>query len=47
MPARSIDEVFVQLDDVVARSRRERSRLGFLATLYRNVTLKINQRARA
>lgn len=41
MPAHSIDEVIVRLDEQIARARRERSRLGFFATLYRNVTLKV------
>lgn len=43
MPANSIDEVIVRLDEIIERSRRERSRLGFFATLYRNVTLKVRE----
>ena len=43
MPARTIDEVIAQLDEVVARSRRERSRLGYFAVLYRNVTVKVKE----
>lgn len=43
MPARNIDEVIVQLDEIIARARLERSRLGFFAVLYRNVTLKVRE----
>ncbi len=47
MIANTIDEVIVQLDEVIARSRREQSRLGFFAVLYRNVTLKVQEGIRA
>jgi hypothetical protein len=43
MPARNIDEVIVELDEIIARCRLERSRLGFFAVLYRNVTLKVKE----
>ena len=43
MPAQTIDEVIAQLDEVIARSRREQSRLGFFAILYRNVTVKVKE----
>jgi hypothetical protein len=43
MPARTIDEVIARLDEVIARSRRERSRLGYFALLYRNVTIKVKE----
>jgi hypothetical protein len=43
MPARTIEEIIVELDEIIARSRREQSRLGFFATLYRNVTLKVKE----
>lgn len=43
MPTRTIDEVIAQLDEVIARSRRERSRLGYFALLYRNVTVKVKE----
>lgn len=43
MPARNIDEVLAQLDEIIARARLERSRLGFFAVLYRNVTLKVKE----
>lgn len=41
MPAHTIDEVIAQLDEIIARSRRENSRLGFFAALYRQVTIKV------
>jgi hypothetical protein len=41
MPAHTIDEVIAQLDEIMARSRRENSRLGFFAALYRQVTIKV------
>jgi len=37
----TIDEVILTLDEIIARARRERSRLGFFATLYRNVTVRV------
>jgi len=37
--ATSIDEVIAQLGDVIERTLRERSRLGFFAALYRKVTV--------
>lgn len=43
MPARNIDEVIVELDEIIARARLERSRLGYFAVLYRNVTLKVKE----
>jgi hypothetical protein len=43
LPARTIDEVIARLDEVIARSRRERSRLGYFALLYRNVTVKVKE----
>jgi hypothetical protein len=43
MAARTIDEVIIQLDDIIARSRLDKSRLGFFATLYRNVTLQVRE----
>ena len=41
--ATSIDEVIARLGDVIDRSRRERSRLGFFAALYRKVTIKVKE----
>lgn len=43
MPARTIDEVISQLDDIIARARREKSRLGYFAVLYRNVTVNVKE----
>lgn len=43
MTARTIDEVVIRLDEIIARTRRDESRLGFFATLYRNVTLKVKE----
>ncbi len=44
-PARTrrIADVIAQLDDIIAWSMAERSRLGFFATLYRNVTIKVGE----
>jgi len=41
MPPQTIDEVLLELDQIILRARTERDRLGYFATLYRNVTLKI------
>ena len=43
MPARTIDEVIEHLDDVIALARSEKSRLGYFAVLYRNVTIKVKE----
>ena len=40
---RTIDEVIAQLDDIVARSIRDGSRLGYFAALYRIVTVKVKE----
>ena len=40
-PAETIDEVLARLDAVVARARRERSRVGYFAVLYRGVTSRV------
>ncbi|MEP6619587.1 MAG: DUF5995 family protein [bacterium] len=37
----TIDEVLADLDVVIARARGEKSRLGYFAVLYRNVTLGV------
>jgi hypothetical protein len=39
----TIDEVIAQLDGVILRARSARSRLGYFATLYRNVTLRVKE----
>lgn len=41
--ARTIDEVIAQLDDIIARSIRDGSRLGYFAALYRKVTVKVRE----
>src|SRR5215208_5052232 len=43
MAARTIDEVLEQLDEIVDLAHREKSRLGYFAALYRNVTSKVNE----
>lgn len=43
MPPQTIDEVLAELDELISRAQRERNRLGFFATLYRNVTLKVKE----
>ncbi len=43
MPAHTIDEVIEHLDDLISRARREKSRLGYFAALYRNVTIKVKE----
>jgi hypothetical protein len=41
MAATSLDDVIIELDGVIARARNERSRMGYFAILYRNVTLRV------
>jgi hypothetical protein len=41
--ARTIDEVIARLDEIIARSIREQSRLGYFAALYRKVAIKIKE----
>lgn len=43
MPPGTIDEVLVELDQIILRARNEQSRLGFFATLYRNVTIEVKE----
>lgn len=43
LPPTTIDEVLVQLDQVIARCRDRRSKLGYFAVLYRNVTWRVQQ----
>jgi hypothetical protein len=43
MLARTIDEVIAQLNEIIDRSRRESSRLGYFAALYREVTISVKQ----
>lgn len=41
--ARTIDEVIEQLDEIIAWSIAEKSRLGYFAALYRKVTVKVRE----
>ncbi|MDP8970325.1 MAG: DUF5995 family protein [Actinomycetota bacterium] len=43
MAAQTIDEVLQALDAVVDRARRDASRLGYFAAVYRKVTAKVKQ----
>jgi uncharacterized protein DUF5995 len=43
MSACTIDEVLERLDEIIDLARREKSRLGYFAALYRNVTIKVNE----
>ena len=39
--AHTIDDVIALLDQIIDRARRESSRLGYFAALYRNVTIRV------
>jgi Family of unknown function (DUF5995) len=41
MSAKTIDQVIERLDDIVDRTKRQKSRLGYFGALYRKVTLKV------
>lgn len=41
MPAQTIDEVITALDAIIASAIEQRSRLGFFAVLYREVTVQV------
>jgi len=41
--ARTIDDVIRQLEGIIARSIREKSRLGFFAALYHKVTIRVRE----
>lgn len=43
MLPQTIDEVIAQLDQIIFAARNQHSRLGFFATLYRNVTIKVKE----
>jgi Family of unknown function (DUF5995) len=43
MTPQTIDEVPAELDQIILRARNDRDRLGFFATLYRNVTIKVKE----
>lgn len=40
-PAQTVDEVIERLTEIVARSKAERSQMGYFAALYRKVTMQI------
>lgn len=42
--ARNIDEVIAELDHIIAAAIADRSRIGWFAALYRQVTLRVRQR---
>jgi hypothetical protein len=42
-PAKTIDEVIGRLDQIIEQSKRDASRLGYFATLYRNVTVEVKR----
>lgn len=39
----TIDDVITQLDDIITTARRERSRVGYFAALYRKVTVRVKE----
>lgn len=39
----TIDEVLAELDVIIKRARSEKSKLGYFAVLYRNVTMRVKQ----
>ncbi len=41
VPAQSIDEVLARLDHIIGTARRQKSRLGYFAALYRDVTARV------
>ncbi len=45
MEATTITEVIEHLDDILEWSRNNQSRLGYFATLYREVTLSVKGQA--
>jgi hypothetical protein len=40
-PSQSIDDIITQLEGIIERCHRERSRLGYFAALYRDVTIRV------
>jgi hypothetical protein len=43
VPAQTIDEVISRLDEIIARCVQTHDRLGYFATLYRNVTVRVKE----
>ncbi len=46
MPARTIDEVVVKLDEVIETAKAEKSRMGYFPALYRKVTVAVRDAIR-
>lgn len=47
MTPRTIDDVVKRLDSIIELSRRERSRVGYFAVLYRGVTVRVRDSIRS
>ena len=43
-PTKTIDEVISQMDKIIERCVREKSRLGYFAVLYRDVTIQVKEK---
>jgi hypothetical protein len=43
MPAKTVDEVIQQLDEIIDQSYWQKSRLGYFAALYRKVTVEVKK----
>jgi uncharacterized protein DUF5995 len=43
MAPKTIDDVLTELDQIIRHARNQESRLGYFATLYRNVTIKVKE----
>ena len=43
MKAKTIDEVIVLLDEIIATAKKENSRLGYFPALYRKVTIRVKE----
>ena len=43
MPAKTIDEVIQQLDEIIDQTYWQKSRLGYFAALYRKVTIEVKK----
>ncbi len=43
MPPKTIDDIIDQLNGIIADARAGEERIGFFATLYRNVTIRVKQ----
>src|ERR1700692_597924 len=43
MTPQTTDKTLTELDQIILQARNQRDRLGFFATLYRNVTIKVKE----